>query len=109
MSSGPDTNGPCVASWRTKVSLPPGQYSFEGNVRGAGIIAHTNHILGVGMRISGGKRTNDFVISDAPWKPMRYDIKVENVEQDVELVCELRAMKGEVWFDQDSLRLVRGR
>ena len=103
------TNGPCVASWRTKVSLPPGHYSFEGNVRGAGIIAHTNSILGVGIRISGGKRTNDFVIGDAPWKPMRYAIKVENVEQDVELVCELRAMKGEVWFDEDSLRLVRGR
>jgi spore coat protein H len=99
------TNAPSVGSWRTKVLLPPGQYVFEGDLRGAGIIAQTNQIgLGAGLRISQGKREARLV-GDAPWTHMQQDINIEGMESDVELVCELRATHGEVWFDQDSLRL----
>jgi spore coat protein H len=104
------TNGPCVASWRTTVLLEPGKYIFEGDVRGEGIVAHTNHTVGVGagLRLSGEKRTNDtqMIVGDVPWHRFRYEIE-RVVEDDAVLVCELRAMQGEVWFDEDSLRLIR--
>jgi spore coat protein H len=105
------TNGPCFASWRTRVALQPGQYVFEGELRTAGIIAQTNKTeigVGAGLRISGGKRTNDFVVGDAPWQRFQYAMTRGNDDpEEVELVCELRAMKGDVWFDEDSLRIVR--
>ncbi len=100
------TNGPSIASWRTRVALEPGQYIFEGDVRGVGIFAHTNqNDLGAGLRISGGHRTNDFILGDTPWSRLRYNFTVATEE--VELVCELRAKEGDAWFDEDSLRVLR--
>jgi len=100
------TNGPCVASWRTKIALPPGVYLFEGDARAAGVIARTNDLIGfgAGLRISQGKRENKLE-GDAPWTRVRHNFT--NQFEEVELICELRAMQGEVWFDTDSLRLVR--
>ena len=100
------TNAWCVASWRTRVMLPAGIYSFEGDLRGAGVVTRTNaNGLGAGLRISQGHRTNQLA-GDAPWTHLHYSL-TNTVETDVELVCELRALKGEVWFDEDSLRLAR--
>lgn len=99
----------CVASWRQRVQLPPGKYVFEGDVHGDGIAAIPNDLgEGAGLRISGGKRDNKLVGS-AGWTHLKYDINVEGAPREVELVCELRAVKGEVWFDADSLRLVQQR
>lgn len=100
------TNGPTIASWRTRVALNPGQYVLEGEVRGAEIFAHTNHDnVGAGIRISNFPRTNQFVLGNTPWSHLHYNFKVE--QDDVEIVCELRAMHGDAWFDEDSLRIVR--
>jgi len=38
-----------------------------------------------------------------------YEFDVEAGRGAIELICEFRAAKGEVWFDTDSLRLVRKR
>jgi hypothetical protein len=98
------TNGPAIASWRTRVALDPGRYVFEGEVRGLGIFAHTNqNNLGAGLRISGGHRTNDFILGNTSWSHLRYEFKIDDDE--VELICELRAKQGEAWFDEDSLRI----
>jgi hypothetical protein len=32
---------------------------------------------------------------------------IEEALDRIELLCELRAAKGEAWFDVDSLRLIR--
>lgn len=99
----------CIASWRTRVYLEPGKYSFEGELRGAGIVTLTNKAeidLGAGLRMSGAHRTNNFVVGDAPWRRFAQDIVIE-VGDAAELVCELRAQKGDVWFDEDSLRIIR--
>jgi hypothetical protein len=32
---------------------------------------------------------------------------VQQDQTDIELVCELRALQGEAWFDLASLRLIR--
>lgn len=101
------TNGPTVASWRTRVALPAGKYFFEGDVRSAGITVRTNANdigYGAGLRISGGKRDHK-IEGDTAWTRVRYSLT--NEMDEVELVCELRATKGEASFDESSLRLVR--
>ena len=101
------TNGPTVASWRTRVALPTGKYFFEGDVRGTGILARTNANeagFGAGLRVSGGKRDHK-IEGDAAWTHVRYSLT--NELDELELVCELRATKGEASFDESSLRLVR--
>jgi spore coat protein CotH len=107
-ASGNSSNAMHVGSWRMKVLLAPGKYVFEGDLRAAGIVSKTNDLgLGAGLRISGGKRPNNKLEGNAPWTHVEYPIQIEGLENEVELVCELRALKGEVWFDADSLRLRR--
>ncbi len=102
-----ETNGYSVASWRTKVTLPAGTYLFEGDLRSAGIITQTNNIgLGAGLRLSGEKQRQNALVDDAPWTRVQHSV-TNAVDAEVELVAELRALKGEVWFDEDSLRIVR--
>lgn len=107
-ASGNASNVMHVGSWRMKVLLAPGKYVFEGDLRVAGVVSMTNELgLGAGLRISGGKRPNNKLEGDAPWTHVEYPIQIEGMENEVELVCELRALKGEAWFDADSLRLRR--
>ncbi len=101
------TNGVCIASWRTRVLLAPGKYQFEGNLRGAKIEPLPNETgIGAGLRISGDKRQNKLV-GDTAWTHLQYGINIEGAPREVELVCELRANKGEVFFDADSLLLTK--
>ena len=57
---------------------------------------------------------------DAEWTDFSFDFEVQNagsqfgfmspIQEDApetDLLCELRAAKGEAWFDRDSLRLVK--
>jgi hypothetical protein len=97
-----------VASWRTRVLLESGKYRFQGQAKGQGIAPQDSDIgAGAGLRISGGKRTNKLV-GDKDWTPLEFEFEVP-VDMEVELVCELRATKGQVWFDTSSLRLSRGK
>jgi spore coat protein H len=97
-------NGGCIASWRTRVLLSTGKYRFEGKARAEQIVPQTSEIgSGAGLRISGDKRTRKLE-GDAAWTKIGHDFEVPG-ELEVELVCELRATKGKVWFDRDSLTL----
>ena len=97
------------ASWRTKVLLPPGRYRFEGSIKSSAVAPlkfGKNH--GAVLRTS----TPGFVRSTAllgnrPWSRAQVAFETTAREQEVELVCELRASKGDAWFDIESLRLVR--
>lgn len=77
-------------------------------MRGAGIHVRTNDNgnLGAGLRISGEKNRRNKLEGEAPWRYVQYNL-TNAVEDSVEFVCELRATRGEVWFDEDSLRLVK--
>jgi hypothetical protein len=98
-------NGGCIASWRARVLLDGGKYRFEGRARGEHIKPLASDIgAGAGLRISGGKRTNK-VEADTDWTQLNYDFEVPAGGVEVEFVCELRATKGVVSFDRDSLRL----
>jgi len=36
-----------------------------------------------------------------------FDFDVQQDQSEVELVCEIRAVRGDVWFDLKSLKLIR--
>lgn len=100
------TNGTTIASWRVRTELPKGIYALEGETRSAGLLIKTNETgLGAGLRISGDKRTN-WIAGDTPWTRLRHTF-TNDIDKEVEFVCELRATKGEAWFDEDSLRVVK--
>jgi hypothetical protein len=99
--------GACVASWRATVLLEPGRYRFTGRARCAGLDPQTGESgSGGGLRISGGKRTNKLA-GDADWTRLDFEFSPPDGSSEVELVCELRANKGAIWFDAPSLRLER--
>jgi hypothetical protein len=103
--------GDVVASWRANVLLEEGKYRLQGLARTALVTALTNVVErgnGAGLRVSGSKRTQQ-IIGDAPWTQLEHEFEVMQGGEDKELVCELRARQGEVWFDASSLRLIRSK
>jgi hypothetical protein len=101
--------GDGLLSWRTKVFLPAGRYRFEGLARTAGVAGLTNTVArgnGAGLRVSGSTRAHE-LLADTAWTPLSHPFEVRPGGQETELLCELRACRGEAWFDLDSLRLVR--
>jgi hypothetical protein len=99
----------CTASWRTRVHLEPGTYRFEALARCAGLApTRDERGEGAGIRISGSQRPRPNKLrGEASWTPLAYDFKVLPGTEEVELVCELRASKGDVWFDARAFKLVR--
>ena len=96
-----------IASWRTRVLLAPGKYRFQGRARAAHVAPQNSEVgVGAGIRISGDKRSNKLT-GDAGWQMLEHDFEVQGGDTEIELVCELRAAKGETWFDVESLRLAR--
>jgi hypothetical protein len=61
---------------------------------------------GAGLRISGATtpRTNA-IEGDSGWKQLAYEF--DSAGGDTVLVAELRAAKGEVWFDSGSMQIVK--
>jgi spore coat protein H len=96
-----------VGSWRTKVLLEEGHYAFEGRMQTVGIAADPrDRRAGAGLRVS-NRPAFGKVLGSTGWKEVVCEFDVAQGIQDIELVCELRAAKGEAWFDADSLHLVR--
>ena len=97
------------ASWRAKVLLTKGRYGFEGKVRTEGVepLALGKN-QGASLRVVGvpaGK--TDRMLGREDWKTLRVEFDIAGPEQEVELTCELRARRGQCWFDLYSLRLIR--
>lgn len=94
-------------SWRTTIQLLPGKYRFEALAKCKGVIA-TNDAKGRGtdLRVSGNQtKAEQFLEGDSDWKPV--SITFESSGGDAILVAELRAAKGEAWFQAESLQLVK--
>jgi hypothetical protein len=99
--------GTSSASWRTRVVLPPGDYQLVGRVRLNGVeIEPGDTIGGVDLRISKGP-PRPKLLGTLPWTDLKYPFEVQDNATPVELVCELRASKGEAFFDSGSVRIVR--
>jgi hypothetical protein len=99
--------GGSIGSWRTKVLLEDGHYSFQARLRTRNVNADPgDRRAGAGLRIS-GRPAYKKLLGNSDWITVAYEFDVPDGIHDVELVCELRASRGEVVFDTESLRLVR--
>jgi spore coat protein H len=97
----------CAASWRSRVLLESGQYRLEGKVKTQGVkLSSEDPKAGAGLRIS-RRHFSRKVSENMDWTTAGFDFEVQQNHSDVELVCELRATQGEVWFDLASLRLLK--
>ena len=93
-------------SWRRTVLLEPGHYRLEGRVKTEALVFGPGVARGgVTLRIS-GDRNAPMQPQLSQWTAVSCDFTTGGLE-DVELVCELRASQGWVWFREDSLRLIR--
>jgi hypothetical protein len=100
-------SGRCVASWRHKILLVRGTYTFHANVKTNDVAAiNDDRGSGAGLRISGDRRTNT-VDGNSNWKPVEFNITINDQTREVELVAELRTTRGQALFDTQSLRLSR--
>jgi hypothetical protein len=99
---------PSTASWRTSLHLEPGRYRFEALARTRSVAAVDDERgAGAGIRLSGedSPRRNS-LSGDTSWSKLTHEFTVpEDSNNAVFLICELRATKGEVWFDADSLKI----
>ncbi len=98
-------NGASSGSWRKTLTLQPGKYRLVGHMRTAGVISLQNTSgEGAGLRISGSTRVGlNAANGDTPWKDVRFEFDCPG--GDVVLVAELRATKGDAWFERDTFRL----
>ena len=98
-------NGSSVGSWRTRVYLETGRYRVEGKIKTRGVVSDPGDPrFGVGLRIS-NQRFAQKLSGTNEWTNVAYEFDIPEAGE-VELVCELRAAKGEAWFDASSLRLI---
>jgi hypothetical protein len=97
-----------LASWRTTVMLPRGQYRFQDRVRVAGVepLPFGTH-PGARLRVGGSVPETASLTGDSSWQDLAADFEVGQPMAKVELICELRARAGEVWFDESALRVLR--
>jgi spore coat protein H len=99
--------GSTKASWRSRVLLEGGTYRFEGMIRTRDVKSGSDEASGgAGFRISGAQAPRG-LSGTADWRRFAYPFQVQESGSEVELVCELRAVAGEVTFDASTLKLVR--
>lgn len=100
-------SGRCVASWRRRMLLPKGTYTFHAKVKTQDVAEIEDEKgIAAGIRISGANRMNN-VKGTSDWKPLEFEFTVEEELVEVVLVAELRTTRGQAWFDVDSLHLSR--
>ena len=101
--------GECTASWRTRVRLPMGNYRLRARLRTDGVQPISDKKgAGAGIRISGTQTPRPNQASGSQfWHTVEYDFQVSRSDDKTDLVCELRATSGEVWFSADSLEIIR--
>ena len=95
----------CTASYRTVVRLDPGSYQFEARIKTKGVVfKEIDEKAGAGLRISRFRKGQRHA-GDNDWMPTTFEFEVTPEKPEVELVCELRANAGEIFFDLASLKL----
>jgi hypothetical protein len=99
-------SGGTVAGFRAPIRLPSGHYILSGRVKTRDLDpVQDDRGRGAGLRIGGSSRSNSLA-GTADWTLMRFDFDLPD-GRDLELVAEIRANRGEAWFDLNSLHLTR--
>jgi spore coat protein H len=96
-----------AATFRSHILLKQGRYRFEGKVMTEGVTPLTvGKVHGGTLRLLGRTRTAGDMLGDKAWQNLEAVFEVSSPEEEVDVICELRASKGDAWFDLDSLRLI---
>jgi hypothetical protein len=91
--------------FRLQLATGPGRYRLTGMVKTAGVIAGKDEPdKGLRLRISGLNGV-PALTGTSSWRTVSVEFSV--AETDPVLVLELRADRGEAWFDRNSLTLTR--
>jgi hypothetical protein len=101
-------NSLCNASWRCKTMLAKGTYVFHASLKTSHVTSkdEKNQVGGAGIYISGTTRKIGRK-GDANWGPLKFEFTVQEEIRTVEFIAELRAKKGQVWYDATSFYLTR--
>ena len=101
-------SGQCVASWRRKVLLPKGSYTFHATLQTKDVTPIEDEKgSAAGVRVSGSQRTNTVDGTTTEWQSLEFEFVIEEPRREIELVAELRTTNGRVWFDAGSLHLTK--
>lgn len=93
-------------SWRTRITLPAGEYRFEGRGQVRDVQSSPDGTgLGLGLRISGSQRTSGLT-GTTGWEDQSFGFHLD-FDSEVELVAELRARRGSGMFDSTAFKLRR--
>lgn len=104
-----DSFGDYSSSWRTRVLLPRGSYRLQSRIKTENIVPiPDDQGRGAGIRRSQSGRSNELTGTN-DWTTVSYEWIVAEDQREVELVLELRARHGKVWFDRKSIELRRVR
>jgi hypothetical protein len=100
-------DGDVIASYRAPTGkLPSGLYRLTARAATRNVQAYTGNLgAGVGIRISGAQRTHKLE-GTADWTLLTFDFELGG-DEETTVILELRATKGDVWFDLGSVKLVR--
>lgn len=103
------TSSTTTASWRVPVLLESGIYRLEAMAKTKDVVPvrDLKKGEGAGVRIHGSQtpRPNKLV-GTTDWQKISYEFEALP-ELETTLVCELRASRGEAWFDLESLKVVK--
>ncbi len=99
-------DGAASASWRRAVALEAGRYRIEVSAKVSNVDGGDQTGEGAGLRISGATRVGlNGLKGSSAWQKVAYEFDATGAE--VMLVAELRAPKGEAWFQADSFQLIK--
>jgi len=87
-----------LASFRTSLTVPAGAYRLAARARTRGVVPIRDQFgVGAGIRLTGSSRTQSLE-GDTEWQPVSYEFHASD-DGPVELILELRADGGEVWYE----------
>lgn len=100
---------PATSAVAARVSLPAGQYDLIGRAKVVRLqSAGGERPEGVGLRVSVAPRTSSQrLTATSDWQDLRLRFTARGPQEAVDLFCEVRNARGEVWFDLDSLKIQR--
>jgi hypothetical protein len=98
----------CHASWRCKALLGKGNYVLHAKIKADKITGadEKRQLSGAGIRVAGAPPSN-YRKGTFNWTPFEMAFTVPEEMRMVEFVLEIRARRGQVWFDADSIFLTR--
>lgn len=101
---------PGILSWRTRFELDAGRYRITGRARTENLTTTPNDRgTGLGLRLSGSVRTNrpqNELQGTTDWTSVSFDFALDQ-HAEVELVAEMRGLRGTGYFDTGGFRIQR--